>query len=471
MLQGNVAVEQDGGAAFIAARGSGTSVQIVHSKFANNIAQRANAGALYLLLGTNATAQVVNVSMSENMAATSGGGAILDIREGGTLSVKSLATTRNSARNGNGGAVQLHVQTGGRAVFSGCSFDVNTAASCGGAMLVDSSCGANVTLVDMSMASNQAGTSGGSLYVSFVLKQQGGGPSVGSLFGSPPAAFNASASTCDRNPLDGRVLILRVTLQDNFAGRHGGGIFLAPASAATFRNLQMTDNTACGIGGSLAAEACMSLVLLRSTINNSRAMMVGGGLAANGCQRVLLQDVNVTDNKAFISGGGVAVSGQGGGPLDRQDVMMTASSTSIVVPTANTLTFSYTSLILHKVRFFENSVAAPATMPPVDLIRTCPERSAASLPTRSNSGTGGALFIDGNVAAVLSQADLSQPNWAVFGSRLASTQRCYANAHLPTSETFGKARRLQSFPRSLLLLVACCREGMLVDVVNSLEMV
>ncbi|GLC46050.1 hypothetical protein PLESTM_001819600, partial [Pleodorina starrii] len=182
----NKALLQHAGAVFLAARGAGTSVQLTNSFFDGNAASTASAGALYVLLGMRACGELVNVSLSRNSAATSGGACVLDIRSTGALIVDNVTALNNSALAGDGGALKLQVQTGSAALLRGCGFNDNKAAGNGGAALLDGNCRSYLSLRNTRMARNWAGLSGGGLYASYAARTA---PTTdGSAIGSSRAA-------------------------------------------------------------------------------------------------------------------------------------------------------------------------------------------------------------------------------------------------------------------------------------------
>ncbi|GIL48625.1 hypothetical protein Vafri_5094 [Volvox africanus] len=418
----NRAVQQFAGAALLAARGNGTSVHVTGSNFDSNSADTASAGALYTLIGVDACAALVDLSMVRNHAAVSGGAGVLDVRSEGSILLRNLSAGYNHVKSGDGGAIQIQVQTNGTASITGCSFTDNIAAGNGGALALEGNCNSYFYLQNATLARNHADKSGGAMSVLYAAQM----PHLidGSLFGpSSVPVQQVPANPCpDMSSSDVRnqASMQEVEFRNNTAGRHGGAFFLAPASTFTIYNSSMQGNSACRGGGSMAAENCSALTLLGSVLRDSSTSGSGGGLYTFGCRRVLLEHTYFIGNQAGVSGGGLTISGQ---PDDVQTAdPQTALNSTSTSAADNGFPSDYSSMILHKITASGNRVTRTVDMQGADCQSSVGNEGTEQL---GPNGMGGGVTIAGKVVGVLSCLNLTQPNYARFGTSIASTQRCY----------------------------------------------
>ncbi|EFJ43308.1 hypothetical protein VOLCADRAFT_96559 [Volvox carteri f. nagariensis] len=403
----NAAAQRLAGAALLAARGIGTTVHVSGSSFVGNTVEVASAGGLYTMIGAGACAEVVNVSMNKNEAAISGGAGIFDVRSKGVLLLLNVTAVNNTAIGGNAGAIQLQIERDADVLLNGCNFVNNRASGNGGAVLLDAICSSSVTLQETFMTRNEAGLSGGALYVSYSSKGDGSATSGGAS-GFPRLPAQACSNMSDPQR---QALLHLVRLESNTARRQGGAIFLARAGTLNILNSTMLLNRACEGGGSLAAQNCSSLVLRHSLIAGNSASGTGGGFYANGCRRLLLEYLNFTGNVAGVSGGGLTISGSPiQVPVQKQDI-----SAKVEEGDAS----EYTSMLLHRVRVSSNSVSESVTNMDV-----C-GNDVEGVEHLGGKGMGGGLSITGKTVGVLSRSNLEESNYALFGTSIASTQRCY----------------------------------------------
>ncbi|GLI62650.1 hypothetical protein VaNZ11_005318 [Volvox africanus] len=417
----NRAVQQFAGAALLAARGNGTSVLVTGSNFDSNSADTASAGALYTLIGVDACAALVDLSMVRNHAAVSGGAGVLDVRSEGSILLRNLSAGYNHVKSGDGGAILIQVQTNGTASITGCNFTDNIAAGNGGALALEGNCSSHLSLQNAMLARNHAGKSGGAMSVLYGAQA----PLLvdGSLFGpSSVPVQQVPANPCPDMSSDVRAQasMQKVEFRNNTAVRHGGAFFLAPASTFTIYNSSMQGNSACRGGGSMAAENCSALTLVGSDLRDSRTSGSGGGLYTFGCRRILLEYTYFSGNQAAVSGGGLSISGR------PDDVPMADPQTafdSISASAAdNGFPPDYSSMILHKINASGNRVTRTVDMQGADCQSSVGNEGNEQL---GPNGMGGGVTITGKVVGVLSHLDLAQPNYARFGTSIASTQRCY----------------------------------------------
>ncbi|GIM09826.1 hypothetical protein Vretimale_13636 [Volvox reticuliferus] len=427
----NRAVQQFAGAALLAARGNGTSILVGDSKFDSNAADTASAGALYTLLGEEACGALVDLIMVRNHAAVSGGAGVLDVRSGGSILLRNLSAEYNHVRSGDGGAIQIQVQTNGSASITECSFTDNIAAGSGGALALEGNCSSYFSLQNAMLARNHAGTSGGAMSVLYGAQA----PQVvdGSLFGpSSVPVQQVPAKPCPDMSSDFRTQASMQTVEfrNNTAGRHGGAFFLAPASTFNIYSSSMRGNSACRGGGSVAAENCSALTLEGCDLRDSRTSGTGGGFYSYGCRRVLLEYTNFSGNQAGVSGGGLTISGRPDEEVSAADQQTTFNSTNASEADSGFLP-EYGSVILHKIAASGNRVTRSMDTRGAD----CLSGGSEGIGQLGPSGMGGGVTITGKVVGVLSHLDLAQPNYALFGTSIASTQRCY-----PTNTSSSPAR-------------------------------
>ncbi len=201
------------------------------------------------------------------------------------------------------------------------------------------------------------------------------------------------------------------TLEGNRAGQRGGALWAGPGSGISLSNTSVRGNTAdAGPGGGVAAEGCAWLQLADGSevAGNAAPRSTGGGVFAGGCGRVVLQGMVVRGNRA-LAGAGVHLDGEG------------TSGTGIA---AGTLA------VLERLVFADNAaelLLSGSAASAVGISGT--NSSSSSTPSPSGSdpwvgGRGGALYVSGRVAAVLSHTDLSTGNTGVFGWGIATTQTC-----------------------------------------------
>ncbi|EFJ43304.1 hypothetical protein VOLCADRAFT_96555 [Volvox carteri f. nagariensis] len=274
----NRAVLQRAGAVFLAARGANASVEVFDSSFNRNAADLSSAGALYALVGQDACATLVNLSMISNQAAVSAGASVLDVRSNGFVRLENSIGGENHAAGGDGGAVLLQLQKDAHAFISNCNFSDNSAAGNGGALLVDANCSSSLLVEKSIMNHNHAGLSGGAIYA---------------LYGSKVGQVNCSSlvlshSTIQNSSTSGsgggfwaygcrRLLLEYVNITGNIARVSGGGLtFSGPTDDIAAEGL--TGNTA--LGGETPQYT--SMIVHRARVHDNAAALSSDAL--EGCQ-------------------------------------------------------------------------------------------------------------------------------------------------------------------------------------------
>jgi Ca2+-binding RTX toxin-like protein len=240
-----------------------------------------NGGGLFLGSGTD-TLSITDTTFDNNTAdgtlVTQGGGGIFN--DGLTFTLNNtVSITNNTASAGNGGG--LFNSNSGDVTLSGTTVTGNEATAGNGGGVYNQA-GSTVTIgnsADISM--NSAGTDGGGVWNGGTLDLDGG---MGT-----------------------------VTVDQNTAGRSGGGLFLASGSTNTIQNVDITDNTASGDmptegGGGLYNDG--NMVSLDGTVtitgNNADGTSGSGGGIFNNTGGVLtLTGTTITDNTANRAGGGI----------------------------------------------------------------------------------------------------------------------------------------------------------------------
>lgn len=271
--------------------------------------------------GPQAVLQLVNSTVTENIAGVSGGG--LTVRGGTTLTMARTTIRANRATVGGG------VEIGNaNATVVNPTIAANVVTSRGGGVFVagtgqwtqdggairENAAGANgggglfaqdstvVSLTNVQVRDNRAsGAGGGGIWCGGNVKLD--------MTGGAIARNETGAAAGGLLMLGGRASTLtRVAVDSNVSALGGGGL-VAVANV----NLTITDGSfrgnsllAGGGGGLFADNATLSLV--RTIIAGNRAVTNGGGMQANTGGTYALRDVMVEDNSA-VNGGGLGFSG------------------------------------------------------------------------------------------------------------------------------------------------------------------
>ncbi|MCC6456773.1 MAG: right-handed parallel beta-helix repeat-containing protein [Caldilineaceae bacterium] len=235
----------------------------------NSLSQNSAVYGAGLYLAGSGRSRITHNSLTSNSAAKDGGGVYLD---GSDAEVESNTIQDNRTTGGSGGGLFAR---GGQAALHTNSFLANQAALEGGGLYLSQD---GSTLQGDTIQGNQAGDGGG-IYVD--------GPAPGD---AQPAPW-----------LD------RVTIADNQASNHGGGLFLR-SSGAQITLSTLRDNAAAVDGGGALIEESTPAAFHGNVIRDNHAGDQGGGLYISKGSAGSYQSNAVVDNAAG-QGGGIFVSG------------------------------------------------------------------------------------------------------------------------------------------------------------------
>ena len=258
----------DGGGVYVRA---GSTVTVTNSNVNNNNANQ-NGGGIW----NAGVLTITNAGVTTNTAALNGGGVYNE--NGGTVSISSAGIGPNNRANNGGG-----IWNNGVLTITSAGVTTNTASSniFGGGGINNASNG-SVTLITAGVSDNQAPN------------------------GSGGGIFN-----------DGTLNVNGAQVNNNSAGRAGGGIHHRNGTAVIFNFSQINGNvisntsTLPAQGGGVWNNA--TLVITSSSVNSNTAAatsvsgVAAGGGVSNNAATLIIEDSQVNDNTA--SGG----SAQGGG--------------------------------------------------------------------------------------------------------------------------------------------------------------
>lgn len=215
---------------------------------------------------------VSDVDFSDNDAAEEGGAVYLDYAVNASFTRATFS--RNTAGDGDGGALR-HGFYGSLSVTE-CRFDQNTARDAGGAVYLDY-LAAEAVFLDVVFADNTSERGdGGTLYA----EDYGDLSLDGVQISGSSAAYDGGGLYAS---LWGDLEIARSRFEDNqTALGHGGGMYVAPATASAF-----------------------DATLRDSTFTGNNAGRHGGGLYSYGVRAITLDEVSFTYNAADGDGPGL----------------------------------------------------------------------------------------------------------------------------------------------------------------------
>ncbi|MDH6127451.1 hypothetical protein [Kitasatospora sp. GP82] len=269
------------------------------------------------------------------------GGGISNL--GRTVLVHSTVTDNSSNRDGGGiysnGALNL---------TKGSELTSNSASVSGGALRID---GGTAEITHTTFHSNTAGD-GGAVHVN------GGSPE----FDDSVITGNTSRGSAGGLDLEIRTVLRRTRVENNTAGRDGGGIWAVSAVLddvqvtgnrandrrgggifnafeLTVKNSRITGNQASGQGGGVFDDSGTAATVSHTRVSDNAVTGSpgqGGGFWNNGT--LALDEVEVTDNRATAvggEGGGIYnIGGDGGGTGVNGNLLLTR--TEVVRNTAGT---------------------------------------------------------------------------------------------------------------------------------------
>ncbi len=368
--------------------------------------------------------------------AVRGGGAYVDLQDSTAVLEGACAFEGNEANTGGGAYIAIGPDgrgvnsRGGRGVESGAGrtrlvvgqsrWEGNSALQDGGGLYLQlpeppteaaAGCAGTAggtlataaSLYGLSVINNTARNAGGAVHIAAGRRAASGAKQPQ----APPTVGTNAYGGCSGLPglwVEGSVL------EGNSAGSAGGGLWVGPGAAISLSNTSVRGNTAAeGFGGGVAAEGCAWLGLLGGceVAGNAAPQATGGGVYAGGCGRVLLQGVAVRGNRA-LAGGGVHLDGGGEG---------TGSVGMLAMLEGSVFADNTAELALGSISTVANNTRA----------------SSGGGDSMWVGGRGGALYVTGRVAAVLTDTDLSEGNRGVFGWGIATTQTCAAAQPPPPS--------------------------------------
>jgi CSLREA domain-containing protein len=276
-----------------------------------------------VLVVTNATLTLTNVTLTDNRTSGGAGGGILN---SGTTTLTNCTVSLNGTGGaGDGGGIS----NTNSMTISGATITGNTTGSGGGngAGVNNSS---NMTMTSSTITGNNAGGggNGGGLYNSSTLSVDGTtitGNGAGPSAGNGGGVYNSSTAT-----------ITNGTVATNTAGGNGGGVF--NSDTVTLGLTPVTGNTAGGDGGGIYDNGLL-VTLTNITVggNTAGAAGNGGGLFTSGVQ-IAISGTTFSGNSTGGSGGAIYNNGIGG-PLTNVTVSGNTSPTAVVFNFGETLSF------------------------------------------------------------------------------------------------------------------------------------
>lgn len=300
---------------------SAGGLRVIDSMVTNNVAGpsdttgAANGGGVHFSNTTNRQFNAItNSTVSNNVASGNGGGVAVENSSQVFINTNSLVSDNQAHGDGlNQGGGGLFV-TDARLSFSTSTLTNNHASGAqgmgGGVLSLDSNFQLGASTVSANSAVRAGGGIagvGGTVFVS--SKAIIGGPNI--------ADGNIAGPVGNENPGNGggifldsidRGFIYDITVQNNTAANHGGGIWIKNPADIDVSILTISNNSASGGGGVFVEDG--SLEITRSRINDNIANGTGGNgggvLIANGDFRIGFGNT-IENNIATSSGGGAGL--------------------------------------------------------------------------------------------------------------------------------------------------------------------
>ena len=249
-------------------------------------------------VGGNLTAD--HITLSSNSATSGvGGGALVELTGGETVTLTNLQARSNSSTQGGGGSggglALRGTGTGSTVKVDGAVLDSNSTSNDGGGLYVSTSStgnGGTFTFTHMTVTSNTANDGGG------IYAEVGAGSATfsDSLIGDTSTGCDTgndaqqSEGGGDGGGIwDGSfsrsVLYTRLLVGDNCADRTGGGVYFS-GSSATLSNSTITGNDAGSNGGGLAlgrsTNTSVTFATVTDNVSNGGSASGGGIYVGNG---------------------------------------------------------------------------------------------------------------------------------------------------------------------------------------------
>jgi CSLREA domain-containing protein len=273
--------------------------------------------------GPRAVLQLVNSTVSDNIAGVAGGG--LSVRGGTTVTL--TGTTFRANRAPLGGGIEIG---NSNATVVNSTIAANVVTSRGGGVFVFGT--GQWTQQGGAIRENVAGNNGGgglwaqeSAVVSLTNVQvrenraSGGGASGGGIWCSGNVTLDMTGGAIARNEsgsaAGGLILtggrpstLTRVAVDSNVSAIGGGGLVAVANVNLTITDGSFRGNSLLAGGGAGLFAENSTLSLVRTIIAGNRAVLNGGGMQINTGGTYALRDVVVEDNSG-VNGGGLGFNG------------------------------------------------------------------------------------------------------------------------------------------------------------------
>jgi Chlamydia polymorphic membrane protein (Chlamydia_PMP) repeat len=272
-----------------------TALTINHCSFANNVSGQpgqAGGGAIYSAVGS---LTVTNSSFTNNKASMGGAIRIL----GSNLTVIGSTFTGNKAIDptlGNGGAIIIDGARGdnGKIIVRNSRFANNSATSYGGALFNNIYNNNTTAITDSLFSSNAVGGGSGNAQGGAIWSN--GDPKLKENW-----LVNANNTT---------LTIVNTTVSGNFAGKQGGGIWIArhPNGSVISRSTFSGNTADTSMGGGIVQGDNGKLTLMNSTLSGNKAKgptSMGAGIYVGKAASATITNVTVVDNVANWQAGGI----------------------------------------------------------------------------------------------------------------------------------------------------------------------
>ena len=286
-------------------------ISLSGTRMAENHAS-AQGGGFYLIGGPGSFSfRMSKCSVSDNAAATNGGGMLIS-SAGGVADILESAFSGNTAGGYGGGFSYVNSlkDTSTQIQFTKDTISGNLAGTQGGGLRISSSSGSVITdITDCLISGNIADTnSGGGIW-------HGGASDKLSLHGSTAVTGNISrignGGGIYFNSDSGTLLLTdQVKIMDNHAdelassfGNHGGGVCVVPGNVTISGQAEIADNSALTYGGGISASDQSKINFLSGSIRNNRSARYGGAVWNHDRSIFSMSGGSILDNQATYGGG------------------------------------------------------------------------------------------------------------------------------------------------------------------------